>query len=259
MIGKGAIRAAGRRRLSGVSAAYVAEAVTFDNVNDYLETTTASGITDNKTATFSFWVKHASATGVDQYMMNDDGTQTTKFMYLQRSGLYKLNVIAANASGTTILAFSGVNNEIADTAWHHIMFSLDLSDTGKRSYYLDGVAVSATWSTYSNQNLIHNRTRYWICAFFGNAANSMNGDLSELYYTNEYIDLSVQSNREKFILAGKPVNLGSDGSTPTGTQPLIYFKDAASVWNAGTNAGSISGFAMTGAVTGSSNMPVELP
>ena len=88
-----------------------------------------------------------------------------------------------------------------------------------------------------------------------------NGDIAEVYYAQEYVDLSVQANREKFIsgtgTGAKPVDLGNDGSIPTGTQPLIYFRGAKDTWNAGTNAGSGGDFTMSGAVVDSSNEPVE--
>jgi len=51
----------------------------------------------------------------------------------------------------------------------------------------------------------------------------------------------------------RPADLGSNGSTPTGTQPLIYFNgDAAS---AGTNAGSGGNFTINGSPTDAETNP----
>ena len=71
------------------------------------------------------------------------------------------------------------------------------------------------------------------------------GNLSELWFNNSYIDLSVVGNRRKWINSiGKPVDLLSDGSGPTGTQPLICFnKDTTATWH--QNSGSGGGFTVS--------------
>lgn len=63
------------------------------------------------------------------------------------------------------------------------------------------------------------------------------GDFANMWIApGVYIDFTVMANRRKFITAAnKPVNLGSDGSTPTGTAPAIYFTGNASSF--GSNAG----------------------
>jgi hypothetical protein len=80
--------------------------------------------------------------------------------------------------------------------------------------------------------------------------------MAEVYATNEFLDLSIESNRRKFISAsGTPVNLGTDGNIPTGTQPLIYLSGPATNWNAGKNFGSWSGFTVHGTVTDCTSSP----
>ena len=245
------------RRFVGL---FVADAVEFDGTNDYLKTTSGLGASDNKFATYSFWFKFATAAGTDQIFSNDDGTVTNKYMYFQRDANERFQGQWLNAAGTITMTWVGAVNEVADTDWHHFILSVDMSDTGKRHIYIDGVDSSPAWGVYLNENLIHSRSNWWIGTFRGLLdANVLDGDMAEFYFTNEYIDLSVALNREKFIKNGKPVLLGGDGSTPTGTQPLIYFNGNAAAWNAGTNAGSGGNFTMTGAVTDSTNEPVLLP
>lgn len=55
-------------------------------------------------------------------------------------------------------------------------------------------------------------------------------------------DITQQSVRDSF----GSTQIGSDGSGPTGSQPLIYFTGAASVWNAGTNQGDGGNFTQAG-------------
>jgi hypothetical protein len=63
----------------------------------------------------------------------------------------------------------------------------------------------------------------------GSASNAVAfyyGALSEIYFTtpDSLFDITVQANREKFIKNGRPVDLGADGSLPTGTKPIVYIK-----------------------------------
>jgi hypothetical protein len=48
-------------------------------------------------------------------------------------------------------------------------------------------------------------------------------DVADVYFApGQFLDLSIPGNVAKFISAGKPVDLGSDGSTPTGIAPLVF-------------------------------------
>jgi hypothetical protein len=61
-----------------------------------------------------------------------------------------------------------------------------------------------------------------------------------LWFNTEYIDFSQEANRLKFFDAfNNPVDLGADGSTPTGSQPLIYMNEG---FHLGTNLGSGGNF-----------------
>ena len=78
----------------------------------------------------------------------------------------------------------------------------------------------------------------------------------EWYLTNEYLDLSIEANRLKFrSAAGKPVDLGTDGSTPTGTAPFMYMRNPYDSFD--TNNGSGGGwFSLTGTlIDGGADIP----
>ena len=66
----------------------------------------------------------------------------------------------------------------------------------------------------------------------------------------------MEANRRKFIdVDGKPVDLGSDGSTPTGTVPLMFFSGPTDDWH--INKGSVGGFTETGAFTDAPYSPSD--
>jgi len=89
-----------------------------------------------------------------------------------------------------------------------------------------------------------------------NGALKSNGAISEFYFApNQYLDLSVEANRRKFITAdGKPADLGADGSTPTGTAPAIYLPNRAAL--IGTNAGTGGNFTVNGAPKDANSTPL---
>ncbi len=54
-------------------------------------------------------------------------------------------------------------------------------------------------------------------------------EMAEFWFApDQYIDFSVAANRNKFhSVAGKPVSLGTDGSAPTGSPPVLYLSAPA--------------------------------
>jgi hypothetical protein len=58
-----------------------------------------------------------------------------------------------------------------------------------------------------------------------------------------------------FSAAGKPVALGADGSTPTGTAPRIFFSGDNSSF--ATNKGTGGSFTLTGSLTNASTSPSD--
>jgi len=166
-------------------------------------------------------------------------------------------ILGSTSAGLTIDKYGAT--DLNDGAWHHCLCAWNSTTI---QYYQDDVEdLSSGESTQpGGADIEYNGSTHSRIGSRMNTSpgNWLNGDLSELYFTNEYLDISVQSNRRKFITSGlEPADLGTDGSDPTGTAPLIYFSGVASTWNAGTNAGSGGDFTMTGAVTDSANEPVD--
>jgi len=254
------ITASGYRiRSLGGAAPYVADAVTFDG-NDYLYASGGMGASDASTMTLSFWWRGAS----DVVQMPACFLVGTSYrMYAQRGATNDdLLIVARNATPSILLNVTTPANAMPIGSWIHFMMSVDMTNSAKRHMYINGSSVSPTWTTY-NSGSIDFSCNDWYVATWYSISQKINGDMAEFYLTNEYIDLSVQTNREKFITAAgsgaQPVDLGADGSTPTGTAPLVYLQGTASNWNAGTNYGSGNSFTMTGSVTDSSNEPVQVP
>ena len=88
-------------------------------------------------------------------------------------------------------------------------------------------------------------------------SDKLNGCLSEMYFQDgEFLYFTIESNRRKFISSGgKPVDLQSDGSGPTGTQPIVYFSGATVSWH--TNDGNGGSMTETGELTDCGDSPSD--
>ena len=218
-------------------------AVAFDGTNDYL--TRGAGLTgaaDSKTMTGSIWALSGADGVVDAIIFS-----TGNAFALLRQSTNRAVIEAENAAGTGILDIGSSTNsmQVAD-GWIHILFSVDLADATKRHLYINGVSDLAV-VTYTDDT-IDFTVADWAIGATTAPANILTGDLAQLWFApGQYIDLSYPPNRRKFrSLAGKPVDLGADGSLPTGVAPLIYFNNAVASWQ--TNLGTGGGFTENGAL-----------
>lgn len=228
-------------------------AVTFDGTNDYLTHGTAL-LGNSKEITGSFWFRMNSLSQSWFFSCYDSdfSGDTVRFDCFFDSASGPLRFRGRNSSGTEILnIFSGTN--ISDNDWHHCAFSFDMSDTAKRHIYVDGVSDIGTIFNYTNDTLnLADANNSYVGTARTLGGTIFNGDLAEFWLASgDYTDLS--STITNFIASSAPVGLGSDGSTPTGTQPQIFLSGATDTWP--TNDGSGGGFTENGELTTASTQP----
>lgn len=226
-------RMMGPRGGGGAAAAPGALASRFDGSNDRITLTTAnSGIANGPEFTGSFWFRFPTAS-VFRFAFSAAGIGTSFDVSVQADGrgLLRLQNTASAFIFQTFFGNTGANR-MDDGDWHHIAFSAN-TGTGARDLVVDGAVVTNDGSAGSTDIDLATGTYSFP------PATSVDVDLSEIWMGTEYIDLAAAN---PFISGGLPTNLGSDGSTPTGTQPEIYSKAAD-----GVNAGSGADFTVTGA------------
>lgn len=233
-------------------AGYITTGVKFDQ--DRVESNgslTGPNMGDGKLFTCSFWFRRPASGTAGRFYHNQGARLEIRWSSDQ---------IRVVSSGSRIDAQT--TTAITDTtSWHHFIISFDLTDTGKRHLYVDGVS-DATWTTYVNDNIIFQRTNHAVGSQEGTDLNNLKENLADFWFApNQYIDLSMAANRLLFrSVAGKPVFLGNNGELPTATGPVIFFQGDAAVWNAGTNKGTAQNFTMeggSGAVTDSITSPSD--
>lgn len=245
-----------RKYMANASAlSTVVNAVKLDGTNDYLTRGGAlTGVADSSTGVFSCWFR-------------PDGTVSGNVIVATPSGSFRISHSTIGSTISVELQDSGGSNYLwAKTAnsyaypsaqWYHILISWNTnaaSGTRTIHLYINDVSDKTVFGDVGSAFV----TKYVDTNFYVSApSGKVDGCLSELYFApGQFLDFSVTANRRKFIDAnGKPVSLGSDGSTPTGTAPAIYLKGDKT--NFGTNAGTGGNFTVNGALEAASTSPSD--
>jgi len=206
---------------------------------------------DDMTAgTFSFWFKHPDydAEGYEPVMApynqeTDEFVLSTNSFRIRIDPAYRIDVrYDTDSPGGTSGGYPMRNN-----TWHHVMWSYQLSTGGSTiHFYIDGNNYSSYTTSFDGiQNIASIGDTIFDTSVGGRPQFlDWDGWLSQVWINDEYVDLSSSTNRAKFYNAGSPVDLGSDGSTPTGNQPKIFL-DGYNTSNNGTLGDDLT----TGSIT----------
>lgn len=205
---------------------------------DYNQTTSTnllnsdlSGNADGRLGTVSFWYR------------SDDAGQNTIALGAQGSAVEILNdtggnwrVILLKVGGGK--AFSpGVGSDSVghngDGVWHHFLASWNV-DTDDVYLYIDGTDHLSGSPAGQGTDIDYTRSQHYESGI-GAVSQRWGGCLADVWVSYaEAVDFSVEQNRLRFRNAnGEPVYLGSDGSLPTGSQPIIFLQGTG-----GTNSGT---------------------
>ena len=173
-----------------------------------------TGAVDGSNGLFSCWVRFNGGDGGYHYLLSDVGyrlyvckdTDNRLYIYTRTSGSAALVTLRSNSTLT------------ADATWHHICGSWNgtvchLWIDGLQDEDIASINAGTCDHTVADHGLLGTVTKSSI----------VDADVAELYLALEYLDISDASELEKFRSSGgEAVDLGADGSTPTGNQPIVY-------------------------------------
>jgi hypothetical protein len=241
-----------------------AVAVAFDGTNDYLTRGgNLTGIANSSTGILSAWVNFANTpVGGLNIFANDLFTAN---LAINVNGDDKIAIDIAESTFTDYLLLMTTAGVPSPTGWVHILSSWDVNAAaGLRTAHLyitdtDGLTIATdTGSAFAAELATASE---WVVGVDPSLSQKAAFDLAELYYApGEYLDFSVEANRRLFIsAAGEPVDLGADGSTPTGSQPLVYLsiRDAQAASEFATNRGTGGNFTVNGELATATFMDFE--
>lgn len=231
---------------SAEAQALLVDAADFDGTNDWLSCASLAGQADSKTGILSYWISPDVSTGDPFSAGPRQGGAATPI------GENTQSVMKAFDSTGTVL--NGAYTAPAIAAWHHILIAWDVS-AAYFKVFKDGVDVTGA-STINNRNLKWGSVTEWIIGEYipsdGNGSK-IDAGLAEFYFApGQFLDITVSANLRKFRTSdGKPANLGSTGSSPTGSVPLIYLHldPGETVSNFAINRSSMGNFTVNGTLS----------
>jgi hypothetical protein len=194
--------------------AFTPDAAVSDGTNNYMHRGgDLTGNANGSNGLLSCWVRFNGDDGVLQYFLQNTGG----YFSFAKTAYNKIE-LKGWAGATNVIGLVGDTSIVADSTWRHIAASWN----GTSSHlYLDGVAEGG-FNSPNSGSIDYTRANWYICSN-SDGGQTLHADISELYFALEYLDISDASELEKFRSSGgEAVDLGSDGSTPTGNQPIIY-------------------------------------
>lgn len=220
--------------------------VTADGTNDELNRGAAlSAVADSPFFTLSMRIKH-SQTGVQMSILSDNLSATCTVMFNASDNKLEVALLASD-----LLVFD-VDTLLNDGIEHHVAISAN-TQTGVIRAYVDRVVSTVTTVAYTGPfDVPYSARSEWYLLGVGGFSR-FNGDIGELWISfDSAIDFSNSANLDKFVDgSSNPISLGADGSTPTGSQPVIYLHipSGGAPNNFATNLGDGGGFTLTGSLT----------
>lgn len=222
--------------------------VNFDGTSDRLSTALVAS--DSKVWSGSCWIRVVGS-GTLQYIAQSTGSAIA-ISYSGATG--NLAMLAENSAGTGILSALLNSALVAGSGWHHLLWSIDLADSGNRSIYVDDVNVTGdvTWSTYTDDTIDFTVASTSIGGQVNNT-NFVAGDMGPFWMKagGSYIDFTTEANRRDFITSdGKP-------TVPTEypSRGDIELHGRTDSWH--LNQGTGGGFTENGALTDGTG-PIEI-
>jgi len=256
----------------GGGGGFTAAGVHFDGATEYFRNAGGFGNSNSKQGTVSMWVNVAangaifgwqnsgfSASGFSVRSQN----QFILFKLFDPAGVGEIGTISPNSgfgSGGGIPPDSTAY-DWRTLGWRWLAFSWDLASTARMQCASNVYTTAGSLDLFDGSSITDNTVSYPATGYptigsFGFGNSPYTGDLAEfIFFSGTSLDLSNSTVRAKFISAsGHPVDLGTTGNIPTGSNPTFYFKGPAAGF--GTNAAGTGDMIVgSGAVTDSSTNP----
>ena len=178
---------------------------------------------DGNTGLISIWVKFGTD-GSSEFLWGAT-TDNNEIQVYRRSDNKIWVLIQDTGNNGDLFLKTGETVTVSD-GWTHLLISWDVS-AGYSDIYIDDVQSSLSLDTTTSGGLDYTHSNHnFFASDSGDSGEIFNGEAADYWLTvnQARFELTTVSNRRKFITAGKTcVDLGSDGSTPTGTAPMIFF------------------------------------
>lgn len=212
--------------------------ILMDGTNDYLSIA-ESNFTDGKSFMCHFVLDMATIDdGSDYDLLRSSSGRT----HIQRTGGNLLRVFGRNSAVTTIFDVSSTNTITQSDGIVHCLIAFDLASQVIQIVFNGGSVETNQVSTAIANDTWDLNTGGTM--HLGGAVQNLKGAIGYFAWWEEYLDLSVAGNVDLFHDGTNIKNIGSNGSTPTGTQPKHFLNNPLATWK--NNLGSASNWTENG-------------
>lgn len=237
--------------------------VQFDGTNDWMQMTATAPFLDWADFTKVTWAFYATYDGADtaDCVLAESSSTDWTIRKLPTVNVRTFRFRFKNASNAAILeidsSFQQLAADGADPATRLWLFTVDLSDGS--FYIMRGKEIDPFPKvlTFRQGSIAGSRVGHAIMGSNDTTpptgTSLYNGRLGLFYMTDQFIDLSIQSNHNTIVATdGTPADWGATGNNLTGTQPRGFVKGDAAALSAGggINLGSSPDkWILTGSIT----------
>jgi len=239
---------------------YIADALNFDGSTDYLRRTSdLTGQADGRLGILSFWLRMQGGDSTDMYIYEHISPFAFP-IYRGSGGNNKVGISMQQDSGYVRYKSRTLTSITVSSGWCHILASWNTNTSTSNLYLNDADDEDTGYAVDTNEVLNYTHPTHTVGAS-STQILKFNGDLFDFYYnTFEYLDITQEANRRKFIsAAGKPVFLGDNGELPTGTSPILFLHldDGETASNFAINAGTGGNFTVNGTPITATTSPTD--
>jgi hypothetical protein len=202
---------------------------------------TVTSVADSTAISIVLWISpDAGGDGSIRRILHVGTSSSAERGYVRLNSDNTLGFRVNNGAGTALVNKNSAHTLLAGSGWTCVMCSADLVANRALIYFGDVEEYNGTCnSTATNFQFDATGLYRWSIGGTYTVTNPYAGGLGNLaFHHSVALDFTQEAVRRKFLDGnGKPVDLGSDGSTPFGSQPLIYMGNPGtdSDWDAGTN------------------------
>ncbi len=213
-------------------------------------------LTDERVGMFSAWIRIDGSDGSNRKMIAVDGD----LIEFTRNADDTITFRAFNPAVSKVLEIStsGSYSSLNCSGWCHVLASWNLTSNSTHIYINDTRDISP--SVIIVDDVIDYTQSNFVVGGQTGESFVWDGCMSEVYFNhNQSLNFSIEANRRLFISANKEaVDLGSDGSTPTGSSPWLYLNgNATNLNNFTINDGFGDNFTETGTHADCTNEPPQ--
>jgi len=218
---------------------YHATAVRFETAgNDYIWTGTLSDAPSSGRGTYSAWF-HFNAGDNAKQLLSVASIFAAGGIYRTSDG--HIRFWLPDCGGVPQLDMQTAKTYDSRSGWIHVFAAWDL-DARRADLYVNDMSDLATGATLGTGVVCYGAPRWGIG---GLTSGQLDADVADLYANlGTYLDGTNDAIRARFSEAGKPVDLGSNCTGPTGAEPSGCFVGAQGTWN--INKGNAGGFTLAG-------------